>query len=51
MKHHSLVQNRTQEEVANKANISHSIVSVLEKGETITVPNLLQVLRVLDYFI
>ena len=48
IKHHRVVQNRTQEEIINEANISRSTVSLLEKGEAITVPNLLQVLRVLD---
>ncbi|UOK42514.1 MULTISPECIES: helix-turn-helix domain-containing protein [Flavobacterium] len=48
VKHHRLTQNKTQEEVANAANISRSTLSLLEKGETITVPTLLQVLRVLD---
>jgi transcriptional regulator with XRE-family HTH domain len=48
VKHHRLLQNKTQEEIANAANISRSTLSLLEKGETITVPTLLQVLRVLD---
>ena len=48
IKHHRLLQNKTQEEVANAANISRSTLSLLEKGETITVPTLLQILRVLD---
>ena len=48
IKHHRLVQNKTQEEVANAANLSRSTLSLLEKGESITVPTLLQVLRVLD---
>ena len=48
VKHHRLLQNKTQEEVAGNANISRSTLSLLEKGETITVPTLLQVLRVLD---
>ena len=48
VKHHRLVQNKTQEEVANAANISRSTLSLLEKGEAVTVPTLLQVLRVLD---
>lgn len=48
IKHHRVVQNRIQEEVANAANISRSTVSVLKKGEAITVLTLLQVLRVLD---
>ena len=48
VKHHRLSQNKTQEEVAGTANISRSTLSLLEKGEAITVPTLLQVLRVLD---
>jgi transcriptional regulator with XRE-family HTH domain len=48
VKHHRLLQNKTQEEIANAANISRSTLSLLEKGQTITVPTLLQVLRVLD---
>jgi len=50
VKHHRLTQNKTQEEVANAANISRSTLSLLEKGEAVTVPTLLQVLRVLDLF-
>lgn len=48
VKHHRLLQNRTQEDVAIAANISRSTLSLLEKGEVSTVPTLLQVLRVLD---
>ena len=48
VKHHRLAQNKTQEEVANAANISRSTLSLLEKGEAVTVPTLLQVFRVLD---
>ncbi|NGY37862.1 helix-turn-helix domain-containing protein [Flavobacterium sp. XN-5] len=48
VKHHRLVQNKTQEEVAAAANISRSTLSLLEKGEAVTIPTLLQVLRVLD---
>jgi transcriptional regulator with XRE-family HTH domain len=48
VKHHRLLQNKTQEEIANAANISRSTLSLLEKGDNITVPTLLQVLRVLD---
>lgn len=48
VKHHRLSQNKTQEEIAVAANISRSTLSLLEKGEAITVPTLLQVLRVLD---
>ena len=48
VKHHRLLQNKTQEDIASSANISRSTLSLLEKGETITVSTLLQVLRVLD---
>ena len=48
VKHHRLSQNKTQKEVAGAANMSRSTLSLLEKGEAITVPTLLQVLRVLD---
>ena len=48
VKHHRLAQNKTQEEVAHAANISRSTLSLLEKGEAVTVPTLLQVLRILD---
>ncbi len=48
VKHHRLTQNKTQEDIATAANISRSTLSLLEKGETITIPTLLQVLRVLD---
>jgi transcriptional regulator with XRE-family HTH domain len=48
VKHHRLAQNKTQEDVANVANISRSTLSLLEKGEAVTVPTLLQVFRVLD---
>jgi transcriptional regulator with XRE-family HTH domain len=48
VKHHRLQQNKTQEEVSIAANISRSTLSLLEKGEAVTVPTLIQVLRVLD---
>lgn len=48
VKHHRLVQNKTQKEAAIAANISRSTLSLLEKGEAVTIPTLLQVLRVLD---
>lgn len=48
VKHHRMVQNRTQEEVAAAAGISRSTLSLLERGETVTVSTLIQVLRVLD---
>jgi transcriptional regulator with XRE-family HTH domain len=48
IKHHRLNQNKTQEDVAQAAGISRSTLSLLERGETVTVSTLLQVLRVLD---
>ena len=48
VKHHRLQQNRTQGEVAEAAGISRSTLSLLERGEGVTLPSLLQVLRVLD---
>ena len=48
IKHHRLDLNRTQHEVAEQAGISRSTLSLLEKGETVTVPTLSQVLRVLE---
>lgn len=41
-------QNKTQEEVANAANISRSTLSLLERGESGNLKTLIQVLRVLD---
>lgn len=46
--HHRLRQNKTQDGVARDAGISRSTLSLLEKGETVTVTTLLRVLRVLD---
>ncbi|MCV9387485.1 helix-turn-helix domain-containing protein [Reichenbachiella ulvae] len=48
VQHHRLNQNRSQEEVANAAGISRSTLSLLERGEKVTLSTLLQVLRVLD---
>ena len=48
IKHHRLRQNRTQNEVAEEAGISRSTLSLLERGETVTLLTLIQVLRVLD---
>ena len=47
-KHHRLQQNKTQEVVAEAAGISRSTLSLLEKGDSVTLPTLIQVLRVLD---
>ena len=41
-------QNKTQDELASAAGISRSTLSLLERGETVTVTTLIQVLRVLD---
>ncbi|MEX1011692.1 MAG: helix-turn-helix transcriptional regulator [Balneolaceae bacterium] len=48
VKHHRLQQNKTQEEVATEAGISRSTLSLLERGETVTMTTWIQVLRVLD---
>jgi len=48
VKHHRLEQNKTQEIVAKAAGISRSTLSLLEKGEAVTLPTLIQVLRVLN---
>jgi transcriptional regulator with XRE-family HTH domain len=48
IKHHRMSQNKTQGVVANAAGISRSTLSLLEKGETVTLSTLIRVLRVLD---
>jgi transcriptional regulator with XRE-family HTH domain len=48
IRHHRMEQNKTQESVATAAGISRSTLSLLERGENVTVPTLIQVLRVLD---
>jgi len=48
IKHHRLEQNKTQEILAQAAGISRSTLSLLERGETVTLATLIQVLRVLD---
>lgn len=48
VKHHRLRQNKTQEEVSEEAGISRSTLSLLERGETVTLITLIQILRVLD---
>lgn len=48
IQYNRLEQNRTQENVATAAGISRSTLSLLERGESVTVPTLIQVLRVLD---
>lgn len=48
VKYHRLEQNKTQEVLSHEAGISQSTFSLLERGETVTLATLLQVLRVLD---
>lgn len=48
VRHHRLARNITQSALAKSAGISRSTLSLLERGETVTVTTLIQVLRVLD---
>ena len=48
VRHHRVEQNKTQDELAVAAGISRSTLSLLERGETVTVSTLIQVLRILD---
>jgi transcriptional regulator with XRE-family HTH domain len=48
IQHHRLNQNKTQEETSAAAGISRSTLSLLERGEKVTLSSLIQVLRVLD---
>lgn len=48
VRHHRMKQHRTQEDLAAAAGISRSTLSLLERGETVTLATLIQVLRVLD---
>ncbi|OQX78307.1 MAG: transcriptional regulator [Bacteroidetes bacterium 4484_276] len=48
IKHHRINQNRTQGELAGAAGISRSTLSLLERGETVTLNTVIKVLRVLD---
>ncbi len=48
IRHHRKVQHLTQQELAVRAGISRSTLSLLERGETVTTAMLIQVLRVLD---
>jgi transcriptional regulator with XRE-family HTH domain len=48
IRHHRLQQNKSQTVVANEASISRSTLSLLERGESVTLATLLQVLRVLE---
>ncbi|MCA1757984.1 MAG: helix-turn-helix transcriptional regulator [Bacteroidales bacterium] len=48
VRHHRMEQNKTQDDLSAAAGISRSTLSLLERGETVTVNTLIQVLRVLD---
>jgi transcriptional regulator with XRE-family HTH domain len=48
IKEKRLERNQTQQQLARDAGISRSTLSLLEKGEVVTLATLLQVLRVLD---
>jgi transcriptional regulator with XRE-family HTH domain len=48
VRHHRLEQNRTQDALAHAAGISRSTLSLLERGQTVTLATLIQILRVLD---
>lgn len=48
IKHHRLNQNKTQNEVSVAAGVSRSTLSLLERGEKVTLSSLIQVLRVLE---
>jgi transcriptional regulator with XRE-family HTH domain len=48
VRHHRLNQNKTQSDVAKAAGISRSTLSLLERGEKVSLSSLMQVLRILD---
>ena len=48
IKHHRITQNRTQDNLAAAAGISRSTLSLLERGESVTLSTLIQVLRTLN---
>lgn len=48
VRHHRLELNKTQDDLAVASGISRSTLSLLERGKTVTVTTLIQVLRVLD---
>jgi transcriptional regulator with XRE-family HTH domain len=48
VKHHRLLQNKTQQQLAIEAGINRSTITQIEKGQKITLQSLLQVLRVLN---
>ncbi len=48
IQHHRLNQNRSQDDIANDAGISRSTLSLLERGESVSMSSLIRILRVLD---
>lgn len=48
IQHHRLNQNKSQSDVAKAADISRSTLSLLERGEKVSLNSVMQVLRVLD---
>ena len=48
IKHFRMEQNKTQEVLAKAAGISRSTLSLLERGEAVTLATLIQVIRALD---
>ena len=48
VKQHRINQQKSQDQVAQAAGISRSTLSLLERGESVTLSTLIQVLRVLD---
>ncbi len=48
VRHNRLLHNKSQQALSHDAGISRSTLSLLERGETVTLATLIQVLRVLD---
>ena len=48
VKNERMLQDMTQDELSHASGISRSTLSILESGGSVTVPTLLQVLRVLN---
>jgi transcriptional regulator with XRE-family HTH domain len=48
VRYHRMEANKNQQKLAKDAGISRSTLSLLERGETVTIATLIRVLRVLD---
>ena len=48
IQHHRLNQNKSQSDVAEAAGISRSTLSLMERGDKVTLSSLIKVLRILD---